>query len=115
MELPQQNQKMVTVMPQHKKIQGNINIPKHRSSHKLNVSDYIVEKKKPLSKKLSQKFGDLILDFNQKNKSNKKESYVRRSSFVARPKIKKELLKEYKEQLKIEKKIQEITNNPEFI
>ena len=108
MELPQQTQKMVTVMPQHKKIQENLHIQKHKSSHKLNVSDYVVEKKKQLSKKLSQKFGDLIFDINQKNKSNKKESYVRRGSFVTRPKIKKELLKEYKEQLRIEKKYRKL-------
>ena len=108
MELPQQTQKMVTVMPQHKKIQENLHIQKHKSSHQLNVSDYVVEKKKQLSKKLSQKFGDLIFDINQKNKSNKKESYVRRGSFVTRPKIKKELLKEYKEQLRIEKKYRKL-------
>ena len=108
MKLPQQNQKMVTVLPQNKKIQDNFHITKHKSSHKLNVSDYIVEKKKKLSKKLSQKFGELILDFNQKNNSNQKETYVRRSSFVKKPKIKNVLLKEYKEQIRLEKKFRKL-------
>ena len=66
MEFPQQKQKLVTIMPQHKKIQDNLHIMKHKPNQKLNVSDFIVAKKKKLSKKLSQHFGDLILDFNEK-------------------------------------------------
>ena len=108
MEMPQQNQKLITVMPHQKKIQENSHTMKHKPNQKLNVSDYIVEKKKKLSKKLSQHFGDLILDFNEKNTSNKKETYDRRGSFITRPKIKKVLLKEYKEQLKLEKKFRKL-------
>ena len=44
----------------------------------------------------------------KKNNSNIKKVYVRRSSFITRPKIKKELLKEYKEQIKLEKKYRKL-------
>ena len=108
MELPQQKQKLKTIMPHHNKVQYNSHIMKHKSSHKLNISDYIVEKKKRLPEKLSQKFGDLILDLNKKHSSNTKESYIRRSSFCNQPKIKKVLLKDYKEQIRREKKYRKL-------
>ena len=66
MELPQKNQKLIKVMPHRKKIQENSHMMKHKPNQKLNVSDYIVEKKKKLSKKLSQHFGDLLINFNEK-------------------------------------------------
>ena len=105
MELPQQKQKLKMIIPHHNKAHDNSHIMKHKSSHKLNISDYIVEKKKRLPEKLSQKFGDLILDLNKKHESNIKESYIRRSSYINKPKIKKVLLKDYKEQIRREKKI----------
>ena len=108
MELPQQKQKLKTIIPHHNKAHDNIHIMKHKSSHKLNISDYIVEKKKRLPEKLSQKFGDLILDLNKKHESNIKESYIRRSSYINKPKIKKVLLKDYKEQIRREKKYRKL-------
>ena len=108
MELPQQKQKLKTIIPHHNKAHDNSHIMKHKSSHKLNISDYIVEKRKRLPEKLSQKFGDLILDLNKKHESNIKESYIRRSSYINKPKIKKVLLKDYKEQIRREKKYRKL-------
>ena len=99
-----------TALPQNQ-ISEKAESNKYKSSHKLNVSDYFVNKKKVM-KKLSQKFTDLII-FDNKKVTNNKEKYSRRSSFTLRPQIKKELLKDYKEQIKMEKKYRKIkiTNN----
>ena len=92
-----------TALPQNQ-ISEKAESNKHKSSHKLNVSDYFVNKKKVM-KKLSQKFTDLII-FDNKKVTNNKEKYSRRSSFTFRPQIKKELLKDYKEQIKMKKNIE---------
>ena len=101
------NPKLITMMPTRKPTE-EVHTTKRKSPIKMNVSDFLDEKKKRISKKLSDHFGDLILNFNEKNDSNKKESYIRRGSFITRPKIKKELLKEYKEQIKLEKKYRKL-------
>ena len=110
MDLPQHNQKLITIMPENKKINNNDNalMLKKKSNNKLNISDYITVNKKRLTKKLSQKYGDLPLNLNEKNNKDKKEILARVGSFNKKPKIKKELLKEYNEQLKIEKKFRKL-------
>ena len=95
MDMLHQKLNINTALP-HNKISEKSEANKYKSSHKLNISDFLVNKKKVM-KKLSQKFTDLI-NFDEKKVTNNKEKYVRRSSFTLRPKIKKELLKDYKEQ-----------------
>ncbi len=53
-----------TALPQNQ-ISEKAESNKYKSSHKLNVSDYFVNKKKVM-KKLSQKFTDLIIFDNKK-------------------------------------------------
>ena len=108
MEFPHQNQKLITITTHHKKAHNNSHILRHKSSHKLNISDFTIEKQKRLSKRISKKFGDSILNFNELNMQNKKESHAQNISFTKKPKIKKVLLKEYKEQIKLEKKFREL-------
>ena len=108
MEIPQPNQKMTTIKSHQKKMHKEPKNFGQKSNNKLNISDYISVNKKRLSKKLSQKFGDIILNLNDKNDSNNKNTYTRKGSFVARPKIKRALLKEYEEQIKLEKKFRKL-------
>ena len=109
--LPQKNN-INTILPHNKnseKAQSN----KRKSSHKLNASDFLVNKKKVM-KKMSKKFTDLI-NLNEKNTNNisNKPKIIRRGSFTLRNHIKNNLLKEYKDQLRMEKKYRKIiiTNN----
>ena len=107
MELSPKKPKLITMMPTQKPPE-TVHAIKRKSHLKLNVSDFLDEKERRISKKLSQHFGSDLLDFNQKYKKNKENKIGRRTSFTLRPKIKKELLKDYKAQLKIEKKYRKL-------
>ena len=101
------NPKLITMMPTRKPTE-EVHTIKRKSPTKMNVSDFLDEKKKRISKKLSQHFGSDLLDFNSSSKKNKEPKYGRRASFTLKPKIKKELLKEYKQQLRMEKKYRKL-------
>jgi hypothetical protein len=101
------NPKLITMMPTRKPTE-EVHTTKRKSPIKMNVSDFLDEKKKRISKKLSQHFGSDLLDFNSSSKKNKEPKYGRRASFTLKPKIKKELLKEYKQQLRMEKKYRKL-------
>ena len=107
MELSPKKPKLITMMPTQK-LPETVHAIKRKSHLKLNVSDFLDEKQRRISKKLSQHFGSDLLDFNQKYKKNKENKIGRRASFTLKPKIKKELLKDYKAQLKIEKKYRKL-------
>ena len=106
MDIHLEQPKLVTVIPQQK-TDINSHASKHKSINKINVSDYIVQKKKKLSKKLTKQFGDII-NFKEKKNNNKDTKYTRKSSFTIKSRIKKDLLKEYKQQIKLEKKYRKI-------
>ena len=107
MELSPDKPKLITMMPTKKHIEVT-HTTKRKSHLKLNLSDYLDDKQRRISKKLSQHFGSDLLDFVQKKKKNKDSNYSRRTSFVVKSKIKKVLLKDYKAQLKIEKKYRKL-------
>ena len=107
MELSPEKPKLITIMPQQK-VPETVQVIKRKGHIKLNVSDYLGEKEKRISKKLSMHFGSDLLDFHSNSKKNKEVKYGRRGSFTFKPKIKKELLKDYKAQLKIEKKYRKL-------
>ena len=107
MELPPDKPKLITIMPTQKPKEA-VDAIKMKSHSKLNVSDMLDEKQRRISKKLSLHFGSDLLDFNQKNKKNKVSNIGRRGSFTLKPKIKTALLKDYKAQLKIEKKYRKL-------
>ena len=108
MDILQGRPKLTTVLPVPNNT-GHINIIKKKSYHKLNISDYINEKQKKLSKKYSQKF-DLedLMNISKKNINENKRRYARRSSYNYNAEIKKELLKDYREQIKKEKKYRKL-------
>ena len=108
MDILQGRPKLTTVLPVPNNT-GHINIIKKKSYHKLNISDYINEKQKKLSKKYSQKF-DLedLVNISKKNINENKRRYGRRSSYNYNAEIKKELLKDYREQIKKEKKYRKL-------
>ena len=107
MELSPDKPKLTTIMPT-KKPPDAVHTTKRKSHLKQNLSDFLDDKQKRISKKLSQHFGNDLIDFNHNKKKNKDAKYVRRSSFFLRPQIKKVLLKDYKAQLKIEKKYRKL-------
>ena len=95
-----------TMMPNLMK-KDKYNLEKQKTNHRLNISDYFLIKKKRKSKKHTE-----LMNLYEKNIINK-DTFHRRSSFNYRPQIRKVLLKEYKEQIKMEKKYRKIklTNN----
>ena len=100
--------KLNTVFPRHKNLKKTK--ISRRSNKMLNISDDILDNEKKISKKLSHKFNlDELIDIEQrinKNINNKNEG--NRSFSTIRPQIKKELLKDYKEQIKREKKFRKL-------
>ncbi len=83
-----------------------------KSNKKHNISFDILENKEKVTKKLSHKFHlDELININieqQINKKTNKKNSVRRSSFAFRPQIKKKLLRDYKDQIKREKKYRKL-------
>ena len=83
-----------------------------KPNKKLNISYDILENKEKVTKKLSHKFHlDELININieqQINKKTNKKNSVRRSSFAFRPQIKKKLLRDYKDQIKREKKYRKL-------
>ena len=81
-----------------------------KTNKKLNISYDILENKEKVTKKLSHKFhlDELINIEQQINKKTNKKNSVRRSSFAFRPQIKKKLLRDYKDQIKREKKYRKL-------
>ena len=104
MDLHNKSKKFNTVLPlNNKKIEHEKETkkkPKH--SNKLNISDFLPDRKKKLSKKFSQKFN---FDFIEENKKIPTKNYFnRRASFMNVAHIKQVLLKDYKDEIKKEKK-----------
>ena len=81
-----------------------------KPNKKLNISYDILENKEKVTKKLSHKFhlDELINIEQQINKKTNKKNSFRRSSFAFRPQIKKKLLRDYKDQIKREKKYRKL-------
>ena len=107
MDVSHEKPKLIKMLSQSKN-EENRKKEKHKHAHKLNVSDFLLIKKKQLSKKYKE-----LIDPNEKNNNINKPQFRRRSSFNYRLSIKHELLKDYREQMKIEKKhrILKITEN----
>ena len=108
MDISPGKMKLNTVFPHHKNLKKTK--ISRRSNKMLNISDDILDNEKKISKKLSHKFNlDELIDIEQriyKNINNKNEG--NRSFSTIRPQIKKELLKDYKEQIKREKKFRKL-------
>ena len=100
------NPKIKILIPSKEK-QDKRGSAKHKVGNRLNISDFLVQKKKKLSKNISQKFGDII---NANGNTNRKssEDFIRKVSFIPKSQIKKDFLKDYKEQKKAEKKYRKI-------
>ena len=108
MDLHNKSKKFNTVLPiNNKKIEHEKETkkkPKH--SNKLNISDFLPDRKKKLSKKFSQKFN---FDFIEENKKIPTKNYFnRRASFMNVAHIKQVLLKDYKDEIKKEKKFRKL-------
>ena len=108
MDISPGKMKLNTVFPHHKNLKKTK--ISRRSNKMLNISDDILDNEKKISKKLSHKFNlDELIDIEQRiNKNNNNKNEGNRSFSTIIPQIKKELLKDYKEQIKREKKFRKL-------